>query len=118
MADKFFTNVITRHGCPSQVLTDQGRQFTSALFKNLTVKLGIQKLQTSALHPQDNGKAERFMRFLTDCIATSSQDQCEWDEILECCLFTYRTSVHKTIDETPFFFDLWTRCSIAVFSDL
>ncbi len=49
-----------RHGVPRQLLSDQGKQFKSALFKQLCSKLKIHKLQSSPYHPQSNGTVERF----------------------------------------------------------
>ena len=33
VADKFYKQIITRHGCPFKIITDQGTQFTSDLFR-------------------------------------------------------------------------------------
>jgi transposase InsO family protein len=63
VANGVFDLIISRHGCPSKILTDKGTNFTSELFKFFCKRLGITKLQTSVLHPQTNGKAERFNRF-------------------------------------------------------
>ncbi|CAF0870459.1 unnamed protein product [Brachionus calyciflorus] len=99
----FYRVIITRHGCPRKVLTDQGTQFTSVVFKQLCEKFGILKLESSAKHPQTNGKAERFIRFLTKALATViSSDQSDWDELIEDCLLAYLTII-STIQETPFF---------------
>lgn len=103
-ANLFYKLIITRHGCPSKILTDQGTQFTSNLMKNLCSKLNISKLQASSKHPQTNSKAERFIRFLSNALSlNSSKDQSNWDEELESCLFAYRTTINEMISETPFF---------------
>lgn len=103
-ANLFFKIIITRHGCPSKILTDQGTQFTSNLLKNLCTKLGVTKLQASSKHPQTNAKAERFIRFLSNALSlNSSKDQSDWDEELDSCLFAYRTTINEMISETPFF---------------
>jgi len=64
-ANLFFKLIITKHGCPTKILTDQGSQFTSKLLKNLCSRLKITKLQASSKHPQTNSKAERFMSFFS-----------------------------------------------------
>jgi hypothetical protein len=36
VSELVFKNIITRHGCPTRILlTDQGTQFTSAMFEDL-----------------------------------------------------------------------------------
>lgn len=42
------------HGIPEKVLTDQGTNFTSELFKNTCKLLKIEKIQTTAYHPESN----------------------------------------------------------------
>jgi len=104
VAELIFKLIITRHGCPSRILTDQGTQFTSKLLLNLTKRLGIHKIQASSAHPQTNGKAERFIRFLTNSLSfLIKKGQNDWDEMLDCVLFAHRTTINANILETPFF---------------
>jgi transposase InsO family protein len=96
--------IIIRHGCPSRILTDKGTQFTSGLFKRLCERYHITKVQTSSLHPQTNGKVERFNRYLVNTLSIlSNKNQLNWDEMVDYCLFAYRTTINATIEETPFF---------------
>ncbi|RWS19096.1 hypothetical protein B4U80_03243, partial [Leptotrombidium deliense] len=46
---------VARFGCPSVITTDQGRQFESTLFSELTKLLGTNRIRTSSFHPQSNG---------------------------------------------------------------
>jgi hypothetical protein len=104
VAEKFYHHIILRHGCPTKVITDQGTQFTSKLFKRLCKKFNIFKIEASAKHPQTNGKTERFIRFLSTALATLiAKDQSDWDLRLDECLFAYRVTINHTIQETPFF---------------
>ena len=104
VADKLISLIISRHGCPTKFLSDKGTQFTSNLFNCLCKKLKIAKIENSVLHPQTNGKAERFIRFLTNSLSLiTSKDQHDWDEMLDCCLFAYRTTMHRIMQESPFF---------------
>lgn len=86
------------------VITDQGTQFTSRLFKILCKKFNITKLECSSRHPQTNGKTERFNRFLTNALSTIiNQSQSDWDELLDDCLMAYRVTIYNTVQETPYF---------------
>ncbi|XP_018313146.1 uncharacterized protein [Mycetomoellerius zeteki] len=52
IAEIFLSQVISRHGVLLEVHTDQGRNFESRIFRELSQLLGIKKTRTSALHPQ------------------------------------------------------------------
>ncbi|CAF0956113.1 unnamed protein product, partial [Brachionus calyciflorus] len=41
VVERFYQSIITRHGCSNKIITDQGTQFTSDLFKKLCSKLKI-----------------------------------------------------------------------------
>ena len=103
-ANVIFKEIITRHGCPTKILTDRGTQFTASLFDAFCKKLGIKHPKVSSLHPQTNGKCERFNRFLKASLATViNEGQTNWDLLLDCCLFAYRTSINTKVQETPFY---------------
>ena len=51
--------VFTVYGFPEALMSDQGRQFTSALTKEICRALGIKKKFTTAYHPQTDGLVER-----------------------------------------------------------
>jgi hypothetical protein len=61
-------------------------------------------VQTSSLHPQTNGKLERFNLYLVNTLLIlTNKDQLNWDEVLDYCVFAYRTTINATIEATPFF---------------
>lgn len=70
--------VISRFGVPSELHTDQGRNFESRLFKEITQLLGIKKTRTTPLHPQFNGQEERqhqtLLNYLTKFISENQKD--------------------------------------------
>ena len=51
-----------RFGCPIEILTDQGRNFESELFKTMCDMFRIHKSRTTAYRPSANGQAERMNR--------------------------------------------------------
>ena len=61
-------------------------------------------METTAYHQQCNGKAERFIRFLCKSIATMlNGSQTNWDELINCCVLIYRTSVSRVPNDSPFY---------------
>jgi transposase InsO family protein len=51
IARHFVHEIALRFGAPAQILTDQGSNFLSDLFKNMCRMLRIKKIQTTAFHP-------------------------------------------------------------------
>ena len=104
VADVFLTKIIFQHGCPEQLLSDRGAQFTSALLRRLSDRLAITKLFTTAYHPQCNGQVERFNRTLkTALTAFVNEEHSDWDTYIEAVAFAYRTTVMAAIWNTPFY---------------
>ena len=58
----YATHVIVRQGTGSDLVTDQGRPFASVFFKETCKILGIKQVNTSAYHPQANGKLRDITR--------------------------------------------------------
>ena len=66
--------IITTYGAPAQIISDQGRAFTSNLLRELCELLGIRKIQTTAYHPQSNGQCERMNQTLIKMIGKLGPD--------------------------------------------
>ena len=94
--------VISRFGCPLQILTDQGPEFESLLFKQLCDGLQIDKIRTSSYKPSTNATVERFHRTLNSMLAKCvSETQRDWDEHIPMVLSAYRASVHESTGYSP-----------------
>ena len=61
-AHALLSHHIAQFGVPSDITSDRGPQFTSALWTSLSRLLGAQLHRTTAYHPQSNGIVERFHR--------------------------------------------------------
>ena len=104
VADAVVEHVVLRHGCPNQILSDRGSQFTSKLFRRIASRLGIKKVFTSPYHPQTNGQVERHNRYIAAALTAYVNDhQDDWDEYLQAVAFAYRTSLVDAIGNTPFY---------------
>jgi hypothetical protein len=90
-------------GTPKQVLTNQGANFLSDVFKNVCKLLRIKKLQTTAFRPESNGGLERSHRVLAEYLRQYiNEDQTNWDEWVLYAMCVYNTTVHTATGYTPF----------------
>ena len=95
--------LISRHGVPQILLTDQGKNFESKPIAELCDLLQIDKRRTTAYHPQCDGQVERFNITLTMMLSMYvEKNQKEWDHWLPQVLLAYRSSVHESTGATPF----------------
>jgi transposase InsO family protein len=88
VARGLFRGWISRHGCPETILSDQGSNFTSKVMNRLLGILGIDKLTTSAYHPQTNGRLKRFHRSFSPMLMNLLKDEKrrnDWDEYIQHC---------------------------------
>jgi len=98
-------DIFTVFGFPDAILTDQGRQFESDLFKDFLNAFGIKKLRSNPYTPQTNGVCERFngtlkkglLGYLTEKGYPSSQ----WTKALNYVLLNLRTSKHTSTGYRP-----------------
>ncbi len=104
IAKAFLEEVVLRHGCPLMVLSDQGSNFLSKTMSEIVILCGATKLNTSPYHPQTDGLVERFNKTLPTILSMYVQkNQRDWDEYLPYALFSYRTSIHESARDSPFF---------------
>ena len=97
-------HVISRHGVPSELLSDRGTAFLSKLMLDVYRLMGIQKRSTIAYYPQTYGLVERFHHTLTDILAKNVQQKGkDWDQHLPYVLFAYRSSLQSSTGESPFY---------------
>lgn len=102
IAKALLTEVVSRHGVPLELHSDQGRNFESAIFKQLMTLLGIKKTRTTPLHPQSDGLVERLIRTLLQYLSMFVADhQRDWDDWVPLFLLSYRSSKHETTKHTP-----------------
>ncbi|GFX08362.1 retrovirus-related Pol polyprotein from transposon 412 [Trichonephila clavipes] len=101
IADNFFDNYISRFGAPIKLISDNGPQFISDIFENLSERLGIRHVKTVFYRPQAN-RTERVNRDLVQIIANYVNEQHDtWDQFLREFSYAIRTAVNETTGKTP-----------------
>ncbi|XP_062703923.1 KRAB-A domain-containing protein 2-like [Aedes albopictus] len=90
-------------GVPEIILTDNGSQFVSRVFKDLLKAYGVNHWLTPAYHPQVNN-TERVNRVITTAIrATLKKDHKHWAEGIQGIANAIRTAVHESTKYSPYF---------------
>ena len=103
-ANAFIKCICTRHGPPTKLLSDRGSQFISSLAGEVNKIMGTHKINTTAYHPQTNGKVEKFNNTLVNMLAMYvSMKQNDWDEFIPYALFAYNTSRHELNQFSPYY---------------
>ena len=69
---KFIKGLVCRLGMPNRIITDNGTQFTSGIFKAYSDSLGTQICYASVAHPRSNGQAERANTEVLKVLTTKS----------------------------------------------
>ncbi|KAM7293240.1 uncharacterized protein ISCGN_026370 [Ixodes scapularis] len=96
VAEAFVSSWVARFGCPSEIVTDRGRQFESNLFTELSRILGMTRSRTTAYHPQSNGLVERFHRHLKSALMAHANSK-EWVQQLPLVLLGVRTALKQDL---------------------
>ena len=90
-------------GTPTAIHSDQGKEFTAAVFTDLMDKLQVRRTTTPTYNPQSNGNLERFHRTLNSIIRVfCDREDPEWEQYLPPATLAYNTKQHSSTGITPF----------------
>ena len=102
LAKLLVEEVIPFFGVPEALLSDRSTNLLSHLMLDICELLGIQKLNTTAHHPQCDGMVERFNRTLKSMLRKhASRFGNQWDQYLSGVLWAYRNTPHESSGEKP-----------------
>lgn len=95
IARAFVEHFVCLHGIPDSIVTDQGREFMSKIFTTCKL-LKIDKINTTAYHPQSNGALERSHTTLAEYLRHYVEDKKQnWDEYVAYAMLDRSTSFLK-----------------------
>ena len=96
-------NIVTRFGVPHVLISDNGLQFDSKMFRRNCGELGITNRYSTPAYPQGNGQAEAVNKVIVNGLKKRLDDaKGKWVEELPHVLWTYRTTPRRSTGETPF----------------
>ena len=96
-------NIITRSGVPHVLISDNGLQFDSKMFRKYCGKLGITNKYSTPAYPQGNEQAETVNKVIVSGLKRRLDDaKGKWVEELPHVLWTYRTTPRRSTGETYF----------------
>ena len=103
-AKKFvWKNIITRFGVPHALISNNGLQFDSKMFRKYCGELGITNRYFTPAYPQGNGQAEAINKVIVSELKKRLNDaKGKWVEELPHVLWTYRITPRRSTGETPF----------------
>ncbi|CAK9296501.1 unnamed protein product [Gordionus sp. m RMFG-2023] len=100
---KELLKIISLFGIPNMIVSDNGTNFTSSLFKKFCNDHGIDHIFTAPHHQQSNGQCERMIRSMKICMNRNmeSNNKIDLDIALEKFLFNYRNAPNATTNKIP-----------------
>ena len=102
VVDAFAYGIIAAYGIPESITTDNGSQFTSAMWRQLMQVWGIRSHYTTTYHPEANGLVERFHRRLKESLkALGAEEPERWFWRLPCSLLAIRTTIKPDVGASP-----------------
>ena len=95
--------IITRFGCPIEIVSDQGKAFMSETVRTLTNEFMVIHRRSSPYYPRANGLAESTNKLLKRVLTKiCNVGRSDWAEKLHSVLWADRTLVKRAHGYTPF----------------
>ncbi|EYB87736.1 hypothetical protein Y032_0258g452 [Ancylostoma ceylanicum] len=104
IARAIMSECILKFGLMTQLISDNASYFRSEVFAELGRLLRIDKYYTTPYHHEGNGACERVVATFHPMMRVYiDENQSNWDEFVSACAFMYNTTVHSSLNNTPFF---------------
>ena len=93
--------MLSTHGVPHIIKTDNGPPFNGSEFKKYSKEKGFIHRKITPYWPKANAEAERFMRTMGKAIRTAHAEGKNWRPALNQFLLNYRATAHVTTGVSP-----------------
>ena len=97
----FLSTVFSRFGNPTELISDNGTQFTSSECADFLAVRDFNYRKVSLYYPQANGAVEHWNRVLKETLLTAEQERKPWKPFIQEFLLTYRATPHSTTGVSP-----------------
>ena len=95
MAHQLLRKVITNHGMPETITSDQDKLFTSKFWTTLMKLMGIDHQLTTAYHPQGNSQTEQTNQTVEQYLwHYINYQQDDWVNYLPMAQFAFNNAKH------------------------
>ncbi|XP_050243033.1 uncharacterized protein LOC126691831 [Quercus robur] len=112
-------NIVTRFGVPDSLISDNGLQFDSKVFRAFCSDLGIKNRYSTPAYPQSNGQAEATNKAILNGLKRRLEGaKGRWAKELPSVLWAYRTTPRRSTGETSFSLTYGAEAVISVEVDL
>ena len=104
LARLYVTHVFSRHGIPSDIISDRGSTFTSQFMSSLGRLLNMKLNYSTAFHPETDGQTERTNQQIKGYLRLyTNYEQSDWANLLPIAEFAYNNAPHSATQISPFF---------------
>lgn len=113
IAKAILNHWVASHGVPIQTHSDRGPQFTSEVMNIVFQLIGVHQTFTCAYRPMSDGAAEAMVKVVKNLLkGFCMENPTKWPDLLQQCLFAYRTSKNGSTGYSPFFLHRGHACRI------
>ena len=96
-------NIVCRFGIPRSIVSNNGPQFDSWVYRDFCQQLKIKNLYSTPWYPQSNGQAEASNKTLLTALKKRLDSaKGQWVEELPGVLWDYKTKAQKPTGVSPF----------------
>jgi len=100
----FLSQVFSKHGTPTDIVSDWGKHFISRFWQSLCQLLGIKANLSTAYHPETDGQTEHVNQILEQYLQVYvNYQQDDWVNLLPLAEFAYNNTLHSVTMVTLFF---------------
>jgi hypothetical protein len=98
-----YEHIITRFGCPIEMVTDRGTHFINEVITELLTKFMVIHRKSTPYYPRRNGQAESTNKILSGILTKICEvKRTDWETKLHFALWAYRTAYKTSVGQTPF----------------